>query len=103
MDGRTPLADTLRDKGIDLITSIRRNMQPQILPLAEKLWLRRRTVIESIPNLLKNQAHIEHSHQRSVNNFFVNLIAALVAYCHRPDKPVMQLLLEQLIRLAAIN
>lgn len=96
------LADKLRDKGIDLVTSIRRNMQPQILPLTDKLWLRKRAVIESINNLLKNQAQIEHSRHRNVDNFFVNLIAGLAAYCHRPEKPVVQLPAEQLNRLAAV-
>ena len=96
------LADALREQGIDLVTSIRRNMQPQILPLEDKLWLRKRAVIESINNLLKNQAQIEHSRHRSVDNFFVHLIAGLAAYCHRPEKPVVELPTEQLNRLAAI-
>ena len=95
------LADKLREQGVHLVTSIRRNMQPQILPLEDKLWLRKRAVIESINNLLKNQAQIEHSRHRSVNNFFVNLIAGLVAYCHRPEKPMVELPADQLNRLAA--
>lgn len=97
------LADKLREIGIDLVTSIRRNMQPQILSLEDKLWLRKRAVIESINNLLKNQAQIEHSRHRSVNNFFVNLIAGLAAYCHRPDKPIVRLPTDQINRLAALS
>jgi hypothetical protein len=61
------LADKLRDKSIHLVTSIRRNMQPQILPLVDKLWLRKRAVIESINNLLKNQAQIDHSRHRCIH------------------------------------
>lgn len=97
------LADSLREQGLDLVTAIRRNMPPQILPLEDKLWLRKRAVIESINNLLKNQAQVEHSRHRSVNNFFVNLVAGLAAYCHRPEKPVVQLSADQLNRLAALN
>lgn len=97
------LADKLREQGIQLVTSIRRNMQPQILPLEDKLWLRKRAVIESINNLLKNQAQIEHTRHRSVNHFFVNLIAGLAAYCHRPEKPIVQLPADQLNRLAATS
>lgn len=95
------LAAVLREKGIALVTSIRRNMPPQILLLEDKLWLRKRAVIESINNLLKNHIQIEHSRHRSVDNFFVHLIAGLAAYCHRPDKPVVQLPADHLNRLSA--
>lgn len=95
------LRTALREKDVDLITSLKRNMKPQILPLADKLWLRKRAVIETINNLLKNQAQIEHSRHRSVNNFFVNLVSGLITYCHRPNKPIVQVPVEALNRLAA--
>ena len=85
------LRDNLRDIGIDLITSIRRNMKPQLMPLYDRLLLRRRSVIETINDQLKNIAQIEHSRHRSANNFFVNLMAGLIAYCLRPNKPTVQL------------
>ena len=86
-----PLRDDLREIGIDLITSIRRNMKPQILPLYDKLMLKRRSIIETINDQLKNISQIEHSRHRSVNNFFVNLMAGLIAYCRRPNKPSVHL------------
>ncbi|MEO1149150.1 MAG: IS982 family transposase [Cyanobacteria bacterium J06638_22] len=86
-----PLRDELRDIGIDLITSIRRNMQPQLLPLYDKLMLKRRSIIETINDQLKNISQIEHSRHRSVNNFVVNLFAGLIAYCRRPNKPSVHL------------
>ena len=97
------LAEDLREAGVQLITSIRRNMKPQILPLVDKLLLKKRAVIESVNNLLKNWAQIEHTRHRSIDNFFVNLVAGLVAYCHRPNKPAIHLPDEELKRLAAIT
>lgn len=85
------LRNDLRNIGIDLITSIRRNMKPQLMPLEDKLMLKRRSIIETINDQLKNISQIEHSRHRSVNNFFVNLIAGLIAYCLRPNKPTVQL------------
>jgi len=85
------LRDDLREQGVELITSLRRNMKPQLLPLQDKLWLRCRSIIETINDQLKNISQIEHSRHRSVDNFFVNLIAGLIAYCRRGKKPSVQL------------
>ncbi len=86
-----PLRDELRRIGIDLITSLRRNMKPQLLPLYDKLMLKRRSIIETINDQLKNISQIEHSRHRSVNNFFVNLMAGLISYCFRLHKPSISL------------
>jgi len=96
------LRDDLRDIGIELITSIRRNMKPQLMPLHDKLMLRRRSIIETINDQLKNIAQIEHSRHRSVNNFLVNLLAGLIAYCLRPNKPTVHLDPSEYHSLAAV-
>ena len=49
--------------------------------------LRKRYIIETINNMLKNMAQIVHSHHRSVNDFIMNLISALGAYCFFDNKP----------------
>ena len=98
-----PLRDNLREEGVELITSIRRNMKPQLLPLQDKLLLRCRSIIETINDQLKNISQIEHSRHRSVDNFFVNLIAGLVAYCHQEKKPAVQLDPAEYRALAAIH
>jgi transposase len=94
-----PLRDDLREMGIDLITTLRRNMKPQIMPLEDRLLLRKRAVIESIHNIWKSALHIDHTRHRSVDNFVVNLLAGLIAYCHRPDKPVVHLPGDEIRRL----
>ena len=72
--------------GVRLITKLRRNMRNRLLGLAEKLLLRKRAIIESIIDQLKNVCQIEHSRHRSPLNFLVNLLAGLIAYCHQPKK-----------------
>lgn len=44
-------------------------------------------IIETINDMLKNTAQIVHSRHRSVNNFIMNLISALGAYCFFDNKP----------------
>jgi hypothetical protein len=51
---------------------------------------RKRALLETIKDQLKNQAQIEHSRQRSLINFLVNLVAGLVAYCHPLKKPSLR-------------
>ena len=82
-----PLFEHLLAQHVQLITGIRSNMKPRLMPLWDKLMLRKRSIIETINDQLKNVAQIEHSRHRSVNNFFVHLLAGLVAYCHQPKKP----------------
>lgn len=49
--------------------------------------LRKRAIVESVIEQLKHISQIEHSRHRSPTNFVVNLLAGLVAYCHRSKKP----------------
>jgi len=83
----------LKTAGIQLITKLRRNMKNRLLPLSDRLLLRRRSIIESVIDQLKNISQIEHSRHRSPVNFLVNLVCGLIAYCHQPKKP--SLVIEQ--------
>jgi hypothetical protein len=77
--------------GLQLITKLRANMKNRLLPLADKLLLRKRAIIETVLDQLKNISQIEHTRHRSVNNFVVNLVCGLIAYCHQPKKPSLHL------------
>lgn len=77
-------------QGLQLITTIRKNMKNKFLPLLDKLLLRKRFIIETINDQLKNISQIEHSRHRSVINFLVNLVAGLIAYVHQPKKPAIK-------------
>lgn len=76
-----------RDFGITLITKLRRKMRNRLMVLNDKLWLRKRGLIETVNDQLKNIAQIEHTRHRSPVNFLVNLVCGLIAYCHQPKKP----------------
>ncbi len=86
------LAQQLRDMfNVQLITKLRANMKNQLMLLSDRLLLRRRAIIETIIDQLKNISQIEHSRHRSVTNFFVNVLCGLIAYCRRPIKPSLGL------------
>ena len=90
------LSKALRDElwrmfKVQLITGIRANMKNTLLPLLDKLLLRRRVIVETIVDQLKNISQIEHSRHRSPVNFVVNVLCGLIAYCHRPRKPSLNL------------
>ncbi len=83
-----PLAQQLLvTQGLHLITKLRTKMHNRLLDWSDKLLLRKRAIIETITDQLKNISQIEHSRHRSPINFLVNLIAGLIAYCHQPKKP----------------
>jgi len=83
-----PLAQQLLvTHGLHLITKLRKKMHNRLLDWSDKLLLRKRAIIETITDQLKNISQIEHSRHRSPINFLVNLIAGLIASCHQPKKP----------------
>jgi transposase len=84
------LFDQLFARGLQLITTLKRNMKPRVMPLMDRLFLRKRALIESVNDQLKNISQIEHSRHRSFKNFFVNFLAALIAYTHQPKKPSLK-------------
>jgi hypothetical protein len=87
-----PLFEQLLDTfGVQLITKLRKNMKNRLLPLIDKLLLRKRAIIESVVDQLKNVSQIEHTRHRSPINCFINIIAGLIAYCHQPKKPALNL------------
>jgi hypothetical protein len=64
--------------------------------------MRKRTIIESVPDQLKNISRIEHSRHRSVANCFVNLLAGLVAYTYREKKPLLNIRVKEQLQLPAL-
>lgn len=73
--------------GLELITNIRNNMKNSLMLLSDKILLRKRSVIETVNDELKNICQIEHSRHRSFGNFITNLIAGIIAYHFLPKKP----------------
>ena len=77
----------LWDNGVHIVTGLRSNMKQRLMPLYDKIMLRKRSIIESINDMLKNVAQLVHSRHRSVHNFIMNLLAAMGAYCFFSTKP----------------
>jgi hypothetical protein len=88
---KTLRTELLRTFNVQLVTGVRSNMKNMLLPLMDKLLLRKRAIIETIIDQLKNISQIEHSRHRSPTNFLVNLLCGLIAYCHQPKKPSLGL------------
>ncbi len=96
-----PLADQLLAQDVHLITGLRKNMKNRLLLLFDKLMLRKRALIETITDQLKNISQVAHTRHRSADNFLVNLVAGLIAYTHQPKKPSLNLRDESLALLPA--
>ena len=73
------LFNTLRRRGLHLITGIRRNMKNHLMPLADKIMLRKRFVIETVLDTLKTEMGLEHSRHRSPANAMVHVLSCLIA------------------------
>ena len=85
------LFDKLFNDGINIVTGLRSNMKNKLMPMYEKLLLRKRSVIETINDELKNVAQLVHSRHRSVLNFAMNALAALAAYSFFDKKPAINM------------
>ena len=81
------LFDKLFSNDIHIVTGLRSNMKNKLMPLYDKLMLRKRSVIETINDELKNVAQLVHSRHRSLNNFLMNVLAVIAAYTFFDKKP----------------
>ena len=91
------LHDVLLTRGLERLTKIRKHMKQRLIRLWDKLLLRKRALIETVNDPLKNISQIEHSRHRSVTGFMVNLVAGLIAYSHRPKKSSLGLRREPML------
>ncbi len=83
------------------ITPIRKSMKNRLVALEDKLLTRKRFIIETIVDQLKNISQIQHTRHRSTTNFLVNLVAGLIAYTWQPPKPSLNLSEKKMARLPA--
>ena len=85
------LFENLFHGGIQLITKVKNNMKNSLMSVADKILLRKRALIETVNDELKNIAQIEHYRHRSFNNFIANSLSAIAAYCFFEKKPAIDL------------
>ncbi len=85
------LFNTIWRRGLHLIAGIRRNMRNYLMPMGNKIMLRKRFVIETVLGTLKSEMGLEYSRHRSPVNAMVHLLSCLVAHAFRPRKPSISL------------
>ncbi|MEO1590260.1 MAG: IS982 family transposase [Cyanobacteria bacterium J06632_22] len=83
--------ELLEKFGIEFFAKQKRNMKNRLMRLSDKLLSRKRAIIETVIDQLKNISQIEHSRHRSPTNCSLNIICGLIAYCHQPKKPQLRL------------
>jgi hypothetical protein len=85
------LFEQLLVQDLQLVTKLKRNMKNKLMPMLDKVLLRKRALIECVNDQLKNISQIEHTRHRSATNGIVNIVAAVVAYTFQPKKPALDL------------
>ena len=85
------LSQVLGEHNLQLITKLKKNMKNKLMPFFDRLMLRKRAIIESVIDQLKNISQVEHTRHRSLWNFYGNLVAGLIAYTFQPLKPNLNL------------
>lgn len=98
-----PLFQALLQQGVQLITTLRTTLKNQLIVWRAKLLLRKRFMIETINDPLKNVSQIEHTRHRRPINFVVNVLAGLIAYLWQPKKPSLNLSSQQVNVLALVS
>ena len=84
------LTQELAEIGITLLTQAKKNMQiARSLPanLIDVIYGKKRSLIESVINILKNKLQLCHTRHRSWKNFMVHIAATLLGYqllCNKP-------------------
>lgn len=73
--------------GIHLISKIKKNMKNSLMLLQDKIVLKKRALIETVNDELKNICQVEHTRHRSFDNFTTNLLSELIAYSFFDKKP----------------
>ncbi|KAB8313931.1 IS982 family transposase [Tolypothrix campylonemoides VB511288] len=97
------LFQQLLEQNLQLITTVKKNMKNRLMPLIDKILLRKRSLIETVNDQLKNISQIEHTRHRSVSNFLVNILAGLIAYTYQNKKPSLNLTTKDLATLPEAN
>lgn len=85
------LFEQLFDRGVTLITKIKKRMKNRLMDMTDKIMLSKRNFVETIFSSLKSLGTLTHHRHRSVINAFVHLIAGLINYQLRTDKPKITL------------
>jgi hypothetical protein len=92
----------LQAQDLRLVTKLRKNMKNKLMSLTDKLLLRKRSLIETVNDQLKNISQVEHTRHRSLWNFLGNVAAGLIAYTFKEKKPSLNIRVKELLQLSTV-
>ena len=83
----------MHDLGITLITPLKKNIKTRFIPINvfDIIMSKKRVLIESVFNILKNKLQLCHTRHRSIKNFCVHLLSVLIGYQLSSNKPSINL------------
>ena len=81
----------LLDRGLTLVTKLKKNMQNKLMRLEDKILLRKRSIIETCFDYLKNKFSLEHTRHRSPINAIIYIFSTIVSYALKPLKPAISM------------
>lgn len=81
------LFKSLFSEGLQVVTRIKKNMKNILMDITDKLWLKKRMLVESIFSSIKSCGTFEHSRHRSVLNAFCHIFSGLIFYQLKAIKP----------------
>jgi len=84
------LFERLFNRGLQLITSIKKTMKNKLMPIYDKIMLRKRSLIETVFDYLKNKFNLEHTRHRSPLNFIIHILSTVLAYQFKKNKPAIK-------------
>lgn len=81
------VAERLFLRKLQLITGIKKTMKNKLMPIYDKIMLRKRSLVETVFDYMKNKFNLEHSRHRSHWNFLVHILSTVLAYQFKSNKP----------------
>lgn len=81
------LFEKLFDRGLKLITKVKKGMKNALISFKEKILLGKRSIVETVFGSLKNKFEIEHTRHRSPTNFLIHVFSVLISYSMQSKKP----------------
>ena len=97
------LSELLLSSGVELITKVRSNMKARHINALDQILLRKRAIIESVNDELKNICQLQHTRHRSVSGFLFNVMSVLAAYSFFPKKPSLNIQTETINQLRLLD
>ena len=96
------LSEQILEGGVELVTNVRKNMKKTVISLWDKAMLKKRFLIETINDQLKNISYVHNTRHRS-NGFMHNILAGLIAYCLKENKPSIDLNDDEIEMMESLN